>query len=83
MNNMYFDPSVKKYRNTENISILSSKSIDRNTAEVRDIDFDTFMRGAFGFVIGENSFFPRTVLGYFFQYFFHTLTQIHSVTITI
>ncbi len=25
MNNMYFDPSVKKYRNTENISILSSK----------------------------------------------------------
>ena len=70
MNNMYFDPSVKKYRNTENISILSSK-VSTEIQPKYGISISILLWGVlFGFVIGENSFFPRTVLRILFSVFF-------------
>ena len=66
MNNMYFDPSVKKYRNTENISILSSKV--STEIHSQSIDFDTFyIWSVFGFVIGENSFFDKQFFSILFS----------------
>ena len=67
MNNMYFDPSVKKYRNTENISIKVSTEIQPKYG----ISISILLWGVlFGFVICENSFFPRTVLRILFSVFF-------------
>ena len=61
---------MKKYRNTENISILSSK-VSTEIQPKYGISISILLWGVlFGFVIGENSFFPRTVLRILFSVFF-------------